>query len=129
MIVRNHRECSGNGTEIECPKGAFQSRRLLLKKDGMGYSLHRTLVRKGGPYRWHYKNHLESCYCISGSGRLTKESTGECWEIREGDIYALNDSEAHTFEAYSEVILLCIFNPPVTGSEVHQEDGSYAKED
>jgi len=23
-------------------------------------------------------------------------------------------------------VMACVFNPPVTGNEVHQEDGSYA---
>ncbi|MBL6431897.1 MAG: ectoine synthase, partial [Alphaproteobacteria bacterium] len=27
-----------------------------------------------------------------------------------------------------DMILACVFNPPVTGNEVHREDGSYAPE-
>lgn len=126
MIVINHRDCAGESREIECPKGDFQSRRLLLEQDGMGFTLTRTYVRKGGPYRWHYKNHLEACYCVSGSGLLTNEETKEVFNVSEGTMYALDKNESHTLTAYSPMILICVFNPPLKGDEVHREDGSYA---
>jgi L-ectoine synthase len=28
--------------------------------------------------------------------------------------------------ADEELVMACVFNPPVEGSEVHREDGSYA---
>lgn len=127
MIIRSTIEIRDTDRDIDCPKGAFKSLRLLLESDRMGFTLTQTLISKGGPYRWHYKNHLEACYCLSGRGRLTNEETGEQWEIRQGDMYALDQNEAHTFEAYEPVVLLCVFNPPLTGKEVHQKDGSYAQ--
>ena len=40
----------------------------------------------------------------------------------------LDKNDAHYFEAFEEVTLICVFNPPLTGKEVHQEDGSYESE-
>jgi L-ectoine synthase len=41
-------------------------------------------------------------------------------------MYVLNNHDPHIFRATSEeVVLISVFNPPITGNEVHDEDGSY----
>jgi len=111
---------------VECPKGAFVSSRFLLASDGMGFSLHHTRIARGGPYVWHYKHHKEACYCVSGRGLLTDTTTGQAWEIVPGACYVLDDNKKHTFLAFEETVLISVFNPPCTGTEVHRADGSYA---
>jgi hypothetical protein len=95
----------------------------------MGYGLTKTVVPVGIVNRWHYKNHLESCYCVSGKGILINETTKEYWAIGPDTTYVLDKNDPHTFEALEEVTLICIFNPPLTGKEIHQEDDSYALPD
>lgn len=111
---------------VDCPKGGFVSHRILLESDGMGYGLTKTVIPSGDVQRWHYKNHLESCYCVSGEGILINEKTRESFFIEADTTYVLDKHDAHTFQALKEVTLICVFNPPLTGREVHQEDGSYA---
>ena len=113
---------------IECPKGGFVSTRILLDEDNMGYTMTKTVVPVNGKQFWHYKEHLESCYCVKGRGELTNKETGETFEISEDITYVLDKNDAHYFEAFEEVTLICVFNPPLTGKEVHQEDGSYESE-
>jgi len=113
--------------EVICPKNNFISLRILLESDSMGYTLTKTIVNKGGPYFWHYKNHLESCYCISGRGIVTNEKTKEQFIIEKDFIYILDDNDAHSFLALEETILICVFNPPLKGREVHSTDGSYER--
>ena len=43
-------------TDREVHGEGFTSFRALLAKDGMGFSLHKTVIPIGGPYHWHYKN-------------------------------------------------------------------------
>lgn len=117
------------GRVVECPKGGFVSNRILLNDDGMGYGLTKTVVPVGEKQFWHYKNHLESCYCISGKGELTSETTGERFIIEPDTTYVLDNNDPHYFEAITEVTLLCVFNPPLIGNEVHQDDGSYSIDD
>lgn len=111
---------------VNCPNGGFTSNRILLASDGMGYAMTKTVIPPNGKQFWHYKNHLESCYCISGKGILTNEATGEEFAIEPDTTYVLENHDAHWFEAIDEVTLVCVFNPPLTGKEVHQADGSYA---
>jgi L-ectoine synthase len=40
-------------------------------------------------------------------------------------MYVLDKNDRHTFQAIEETVLISIFNPPVTGAEVHDQDGSY----
>jgi L-ectoine synthase len=111
--------------EVKCPRGGFVSLRALLAKDGMGFSLHKTIVPVGPPQHWHYKHHLEACYCIAGRGILTNYKTGEAFTIEPDSVYVLDKHDEHSFQALEEVVLISVFNPPVTGTEVHGEDGSY----
>jgi L-ectoine synthase len=103
-----------------------RSLRAVLKSDGMGFSVHKTLIRKGTVGNWHYKHHLETCYCISGSGVLTNCATKEKHNITPDTIYSLDQNDDHIFEAMTDVVLISIFNPPVSGSEIHDSEGSYS---
>ena len=113
---------------VECPNGGFVSKRILLESDNMGYGMTKTTVPVNGKHFWHYKNHLESCFCVSGRGEITNDLTGEVFEITPDTTYVLDKHDPHHFEAFEEVVLICVFNPPLTGREVHDENGHYPKE-
>jgi L-ectoine synthase len=107
----------------------WESVRLLLADDGMGFSFHITTIEGGSEHTFHYKNHFESVYCISGEGEIEDLATGKVHQITPGVMYALNLHDKHTLRARRELVLACCFNPPVTGTEVHRADGSYAAAD
>jgi L-ectoine synthase len=114
------------GTDREVHGEGFVSMRAILAKDGMGFSVHKTIIPAGPAQHWHYKHHLEACYCIKGKGVLIDLRTGTKHLITPDVIYVLDDNDDHTFEALEDTVLISIFNPPVTGKEIHQEDGSYS---
>lgn len=116
-------------TEREVKGVGFTSLRVLLKQDNMGFGLNKTIIPKGGPYHWHYTNHLEACYCIQGRGVITNLETKQQFIIEPDTTYVLDDYDDHTFEALEDTILISVFNPPLTGKEVHRADGSYALPD
>ena len=110
---------------VQCPKGGFTSNRLVVEADGMGYSMTKTVIHPGKPHRWHYQHHLETCYCVSGKGLLINEATKEYFAIGPDSTYILDNHDAHTFEALEETILICVFNPPLIGDELHDENDTY----
>lgn len=114
------------GTDRDVDGVGFKSLRMILESDNMGFSLHKTIIPKGGPYHWHYKNHLEACYCISGLGRLTNLDTGHKYIIEPDTVYLLDKNDNHLFESLKDTILISVFNPPVKGNEIHKPDGSYS---
>ncbi len=102
-----------------------KSKRIIVKSNNMGFGLCETHVKKGGPYHWHYKNHLEACYCVSGIGFLTNLSNDMNYKITEGVTYILDKNDDHLFEAITDVVLISVFNPPLNGDETHDKDGNY----
>jgi L-ectoine synthase len=125
MIVRTLSEIIGGSRHVS--GDGWESRRLLLKDDAMGFSLHDTIVKQGTEQRLHYKNHLEANYCISGEGEVVDVKTGKIYPIKAGTLYALDQHDEHILRATSgDLHLVCVFNPPLAGPEKHQADGSYA---
>ena len=114
-------------TPREVHGDGFISFRALLEKDGMGFGLHKTVIPNSGgkKYHWHYKKHLEACYCIKGRGIITDLSNGVEHLITPDVIYVLDSHDDHTFEALEDTVLISVFNPPVKGNEIHKKDGSY----
>lgn len=117
QLIDTPRDVDGKG---------FKSIRPILEKDGMGFSVHKTIIPKGEPQFWHYKHHLEACYCIKGRGILKDMISGESHIITPDVVYMLDHHDPHTFEALEDTVLISIFNPPVKGNETHNEDGSYS---
>ena len=124
MIVRDMNELKTSARTVSDAR--WTSIRMLLADDGMGFSFHITIIEPGSEHIFHYKNHFESVYCISGSGLIEDLATGEVHEVKPGVMYALDKHDRHRLQAKEELVLACCFNPPVTGKEVHQADGSYA---
>lgn len=122
MIVKHLADIVGTKDDIDTP--TWSSRRFLLKQDQMGFSLHDTIIKEGTEtYIW-YKNHLEAVYCIEGEGEIEVVG-GETYAIRPGMMYALSGHEKHFLRAKSQMRMVCVFNPPLTGREVHDEEGVY----
>lgn len=125
MLVTKFEDVLGTDREVFCPNAGFISYRFLLKSDGMGFSLNVTKVPKGSPQHWHYRNHLEACYCVRGRGELVNLETDEVHIIEEGSLYALDNHDDHMFQALEDTTLISVFNPPLTGLEVHNKEGHY----
>lgn len=126
MKIVNVEDLIGTERDVHCPNGGFNSVRMLVKDDGMGFGMTTTFIPPNGWQHWHYTNHLEACYCISGKGLINDLTTGLIHEITPGVIYALDNHDDHLFKALEDTVLICVFNPPLTGKELHGPDGSYA---
>ena len=128
MIVRTLDGILRSDRNVETPHWA--SRRFLLKKDGMGFSFSETTLPEGTEIHIWYKNHLEACYCIEGEGEVeVLDPEPGTHLIKAGTMYALDQHDRHILRAKTRMRLVCVFNPPLTGREVHLPDGSYAASD
>ncbi|QPJ64369.1 MAG: ectoine synthase [Candidatus Nitrohelix vancouverensis] len=127
MIVRKLEEIEGSENAVSGE--TWTSRRILLKKDGMGFSFHDTRIHPGTETHMWYKNHVESVYCIEGTGEVEDLTDGKKHVIEPGTIYALDGNEKHILRTETGLRLICVFNPPLTGQEVHDSEGAYPLED
>ena len=114
-----------DGTERDVRSTTWRSRRLLLSGDGQKFSVHDTTIDAGTTTDMWYQNHVEAVYCIEGTGELTDRETGDTYELAPGTLYLLDGHERHTVRAETQLRMVCVFDPPVTGREVHDENGAY----
>ena len=123
MIVRRLGEAAATPRRVTTPE--WESVRLLLAQDGMGFSFHVTTIRAGAELRMCYRNHLESVYCVAGEGEVECLADGAVHAIRPGVLYALDQHDEHVLRARSTLTMACVFTPPLHGLEVHDETGAY----
>ena len=123
MIVRNYTDCHRSERRIATRN--WESTRMLLKDDAMGFSFHITTIYQGTETPMHYRHHLESVYCISGRGEVESLEDGKIYPVTPGTLYILDQHDKHILRAHEEMVMACVFNPPLIGAEVHDDSGAY----
>lgn len=126
MKIRRLDEARKTGRRITSK--TWESTRMALRDDNMGFSFHITTIYGGTETHMHYRNHLEAVYCISGEGEIEDKATGEVHQIAPGTLYLLDQHDAHVVRARTDLELACVFDPPLFGTEVHDESGAYPVE-
>ena len=124
MIVKTLEQVKQSGGYQEKP-GVWTSTRYLLREDGVGFTMTQTTICAGSAFVMEYKNHFEANLVIEGEGRVTDLATGEVHSLGPGDSYTLDQHDRHQLEAISNMRLVCVFSPALTGAETHDADGSY----
>jgi L-ectoine synthase len=125
MIVRRLTDIVGTRRDVAAENGHWVSRRFLLADDGVGFSFHETTIFAGNETFIHYKHHVEAVYCVGGEGELEDLESGQVHKIADGTMYALDGHERHLLRARTDLRMICVFNPALTGREVHGADGAY----
>lgn len=124
MIVKSRKDVETTDQYVHWGNGT--SHRLLVARDGMGFAMCHTIVHAGTTTRLKYDKHLEACYCIEGTGWVT-EACGTAHRIEPGVMYALDQHDDHVLTAddAANLVLVSVFNPPLTGEETHNpnDDG------
>ncbi len=126
MIVRQLQ--TAEQTSRRVVSQGWESTRLLLKDDKVGFSFHITTIYTNAELHMHYQNHFESVYCISGQGEIEDLATGKIHPITPGTLYVLDKHDKHILRAAQEMKMACVFNPPLHGKEVHNTEGAYELE-
>jgi len=123
MIIRTIDEIQG--TERDVSGEGWRSRRLLRRDDGMNFSFHWTELKAGAELNLEYDNHLEGNLCVGGEGEVVDLATEEVHQLRPGVMYALDKHDRHRVRAHTDLQLVCVFWPALTGSERHTATGGY----
>ncbi|MFJ8233935.1 ectoine synthase [Streptomyces sp. NPDC094448] len=125
MIVRSLDDIANTDRHIRAASGTWESKRLVLARERVGFSLHETVLYAGTETSMWYANHIEAVLCVEGTAELTDDETGEVHTIGPGTMYLLDGHERHTLRPVTDFRCVCVFNPPVTGREDHDEHGVY----
>lgn len=125
MIVRSLEDILNSDRDVRAKNGNWESRRLILNNDAVGFSLHDTIIHAGTETLLWYKHHIEAVYCIEGEGEVETTDNDRVYPIKAGTVYLLNGNERHWLRARTTMRMVCVFNPAVTGKEIHDADGAY----
>lgn len=123
MIVRTLDEITGTDRDVVTEN--WRSKRLVLAKDGVGFSLHETVLEPGRVNDFWYAHHVEAVFVVEGEGELWDKDNDVTYQLRPGSMYLLDGHERHQLRPRTRMRTVCVFNPPVTGREVHDENGVY----
>lgn len=123
MIVRTLDEITDTERDVHAP--TWRSRRFVLAGDRVGFSMHETVMNAGTVTTMWYRHHVEAVYCIEGKGRLEDLDNATTYDLVPGTMYLLDGHERHRVTAVADLRMVCVFNPPCTGGEVHDEEGVY----
>ena len=133
LKVKSFADVQREGNVKKAATGTWESRRYFLEKDGLGFSMHHTILYAGCTTLIWYKHHFEGVFVIQGSGTIEvvtphqKQGEGTLHKLEPGTAYALNENDRHylTANAQEDMHVICAFNPPLTGKEDHDADGAY----
>nr|AEJ36140.1 ectoine synthase [Prauserella alba] len=123
MFVRTIDDITDTDADIKTDN--WRSKRIVLAKDKLGFLGARDHALRGYRERFWYANHIEAVFITQGEGEVEDKATGEVHQLKPGSIYVLNNADKHQVRPRTEMKTVCVFNPPVTGREVHDENGVY----
>jgi L-ectoine synthase len=123
VIVRHLSDIEDTDADIKTEN--WRSKRIVLAKERAGFSVHETTLYAGTVNDFWYANHIEAVFIVEGEGEIEDKATGEVHQLAPGSLYLLNNHDKHQLRPRTQMRTVCVFNPPVTGREVHDENGVY----
>lgn len=123
MIIRKLEDVRASDRNVK--GNGWKSARMALREDNMGFSMHITTMFAGREIPMHYKHHLEAVFIMKGEGTIEDTTSGEVHKLEPGVLYLLDQHDPHIVRPTTHIVAACVFNPPVNGAEVHDEDGAY----
>ncbi len=117
------------GTKRYVQADGFVSIRLALAEDNLGFTVTEATGMTDINLEVEHKNHIEAVYVLEGTGEVEIMETGEVYKLYPGVFYAFDKHERHRYRLDTEVKAIAIFNPPLIGGEINDENGGYAEAD
>jgi quercetin dioxygenase-like cupin family protein len=122
-----HTAKSLEGTPRFVQADGFVSIRFALAEDDLGFTVTEATGDPEIGIEIEHKNHIEAVYVLEGKGEVEIVETGEVYQLYPGVFYAFDQHERHRYTLHTPVRAIAIFNPPLVGDEINDEEGGYAK--
>ncbi|MDN5746518.1 MAG: ectoine synthase, partial [Nocardioidaceae bacterium] len=93
MIVRSTAEITDTDRHIKGNNGNWESKRIVLADDRVGFSFHETTIAAGTTNDFHYANHIEAVWLTRGKGTLRDLTNDKEYPLAAGSMYLLDGNE------------------------------------
>lgn len=125
MFVKTLEDVRNAGLEIISADGAVTEARFLIADDGLGFGFSEVRLRAGRAFdRWN-KHHWNANLVLEGRLEITDLATDAVHKLESGALYCVGPKDRHRVATITEVHLLSVFNPPLTGTETPDADGAH----
>jgi L-ectoine synthase len=101
VIVRSVQQITGTDRDVQTPN--WRSKRIVLARENVSFSVHETTLYAGTVNDFWYTNHIEAVFIIEGEGELLNKETGEVHQLGPGSLYLLDDHERHQLRPRSQM--------------------------
>jgi len=125
MFVKTLADVRAAGMERSVNAGRAISQRYLAAADQLGFSMHSVHLKAGVALDAWYKHHWEANLLLDGRLDVMETATGETHHLEPGALYLVGPDDPHRLIAQTDVQLISVFDPPLTGTEDHDADGAY----
>ena len=125
LFVKTIEAARETGHVLTRAGGASTTARLLTAADNVGFSFSDVRFKAGREGELWYKHHWEANLVLEGTLEVTDHATGQVHNLGSGALYCVGPKDRHRIKAVTDVHLISVFNPPLTGKETHDEDGAY----
>ncbi|MGE0211096.1 MAG: ectoine synthase [Parvibaculaceae bacterium] len=126
MFVKRADEMRRAAKEIIAANGQARTLRMLTKADGIGFGFSDVHFAAGAEATLWYKHHWEANHIVSGTGEVNDLTTGETWRLEPSMAYNVGPKDRHRVRAHTDIHILSVFCPPLSGDEQHGKDGVLA---
>ena len=123
--VRSTGDLEAMGRGKKARSGNSDLLRYLLAEDGMGFTLSDCRMVKGCENRLWYRNHWEANLILAGEGSVEDLGNGTITPLFPGVLYCVGPHDRHVVRTTTPMHLLSLFNPPLAGDELHDDEGGY----
>ena len=93
MFVRSLEDVEDTDDDIKTEN--WRSKRIVLAREKVGFSVHETTLYAGTVNDFWYANHIEAVFVYEGEGEVEDKATGEVHQLKPGTVYMLNNHDKH----------------------------------
>lgn len=101
------------------------SQRFLVERDSLGFAFCYTIGNSNTDSNIQYKNHLEACYYLTGSGEYVWEQGSHPILTKDNNatMFVMDQHDSHRMVIHDRSVCISVFCPPIAGHEKHNFSG------
>ena len=125
MFVKTWAMAEEAGHAVERADGGSRFAKLLTSADNLGVAISDVRFKAGREVDLWYRNHWEANIVLDGEIELSDRESGETHDLVTGDVYCLGPRDKHRLKVRVDSHVISVFNPPLDGTERHDDQGGY----
>jgi L-ectoine synthase len=125
MFVKTWKMAEDAGHAVTRGDGSSRFAKLLTTPDNLGVAISDVWFTAGREADLWYRNHWEANLVVDGEVEITDRESGAAHKLGTGDVYCMGPRDKHHLRVLANAHVISVFNPPLDGTERHDDQGGY----